>query len=137
MSRKRNSASVRNPASSETAEKKRKLTAEIDDLLFRRIGAYAAMHNLTVSEVVQPALEAHLRGCFWTERATAPASPAADLTAPTAGNAGANPTVESVPMGETLNPFLGDSDAPDGGEGEGGESTEPSTSTAKRRRSAA
>jgi len=131
MSRKRNSAAVA------VAEKKRRLTAPIDDLLFRRVGAYAKMHGKTVGEIVQPALEAYLRGCFWVERTTTSGGPSADLAGPSAGDAQENPPVEAVPVGETLNPFQGDMGEPDAGAGEGGGPDGPTTSSAKRRRSAA
>lgn len=132
MSRKRNSAS-----NVSVAEKKRRLTAPVDDTVYRRLGAYASMHNRSVSDIVQSALEAYLRGCFWVERAPAAGGPSSDLAGPSAGDGQESPAVEALPVGETLNPFPGDPGGPDAGAGEGGDQDGPTTSSAKRRRSAA
>jgi hypothetical protein len=53
-----------------------RVTVPMDETLRRRAVAFATMHGLKLGDVVEAALEVHLRGCYFVERAGSGPGPA-------------------------------------------------------------
>lgn len=88
-------ARKRTPRIGAPAPVRTRVTVPMEESLRRRAVAYAAMHGQKLGDVVEAALTAHLRGCYFVER-DGPGSGPAPLPCPAEGQADAEFRAESA-----------------------------------------